>query len=192
MRRILAVTAITAAALPWGAIPAHAGGSCHEPSTQGSTATIEITGVCFTPTINRVAPGSTVSWRNTSGIDHNLAGSAEEFGVHEFVGTQAVRITFPAAGTYPYACTFHPGMTGVVIVGDGGGKGVIPAAHVLPAAPETTSPPAVPVADTVTVAATDDSWADNTAAVGGAGAGVLGLGLAAGFGLARRRESLTD
>ena len=189
MRRILILTAVTAATVPLGVPGAYAGGSCHEPSTQGSVATIDINGVCFTPTINRVAPGSTVSWRNTSGIENNLAGSSEEFGVHEFVGDQPVRITFKAAGTYPYACTFHPGMTGVVIVGDGAPGKVIPAVQVADPAPAPVASTAISEPDTVSVAATDGSgWTVQPAAAAGAGAGVLGLGLLAGFGLARRRS----
>lgn len=189
MRRILIATAVAAATVPWGVPAAHAGGTCHEPITQGSTAAIAINGVCFSPTVNRVAPGSTVSWTNKSGIEHNLVGSSEAFGSHEFVGDAPVRITFRAPGTYPYACSFHPGMTGVVIVGDGGGKGVTPVVHALPAEPSPSVAP-VDTPDTVTVAESDGGWSDNPAAVGGAGAGVLGLGVAAGFALARRRPVL--
>jgi plastocyanin len=194
MRRILVVTAVAAATVPWSVPPAHAGGGCHEPISQGSTGSIVIEGVCFSPTVNRVAAGSTVSWRNVSGIEHNLAGASEEFGYHEFTGQQPVTIRFKAAGTYPYACTFHPGMTGVVIVGDGAPGKVTPAVQVVSPDPVPTPAPAesTPAAtrDTVTVAESDgDGWTVHPAAASGAGAGVLSLGLLAGFGLARRRHA---
>jgi hypothetical protein len=35
----------------------------------------------------------------------------------------AYTATFDEAGIYPFACSYHPGMTGAIVVGDGKGAG---------------------------------------------------------------------
>ena len=35
----------------------------------------------------------------------------------------AFTATFDGAGIYPFACQYHPGMTGAIVVGDGKGAG---------------------------------------------------------------------
>jgi hypothetical protein len=32
-------------------------------------------------------------------------------------------VTFDETGVYPFACNYHPGMTGAIVVGDGKGAG---------------------------------------------------------------------
>ena len=36
-------------------------------------------------------------------------------------GGDAFTVSFDEAGTYPFACSYHPGMTGAIVVGDGKG-----------------------------------------------------------------------
>lgn len=178
MRRILLATGALALSTP---LPALAGGGCHEPNiTEGSTAKVVAKEFCFSPVVNRVTPGTTITWTNRDDVEHNLTGSGPTVGYHDLAAGKSVSIKFTTAGTYPYACTLHPGMTGVLVVGDGKGPGG--AAQYIPE-PELTTPSP----DTVGLVTESGSWTDNTAAVGGAGAGVLGLGLAAGFFAGRRR-----
>jgi plastocyanin len=116
--------------------PAEAGGGCHAPATEGRGTTVALTDLCFTPTVLRVAPGTEVTFVNRDSIVHPLGRPGGEW---SWDGTAGGRTTvrLDQAGTYPFFCYVHPGMVGVVVVGDG--RGPVPGAQVVqvddPAAP---------------------------------------------------------
>ena len=112
---VLAATVLVAA-------PASAGGGCHSPATEGRGTTIALTDLCFSPTVLRVAPGSEVTFVNRDTMEHPLARPGGEWG---WSGTAGARtsVRLDRAGTYPFFCYVHPGMVGVVVVGDGRGTG---------------------------------------------------------------------
>jgi plastocyanin len=116
---LLAVLAATVLA----AAPASAGGGCHAPATEGRVGTtVALVDLCFTPTVLRVAPGSTVTFVNRDTMTHPLSRPGGEWGWDGMVGDRtSVRLEEP--GTYPFFCYVHPGMVGVVVVGDGRGTG---------------------------------------------------------------------
>jgi plastocyanin len=124
-RRRLAVLvpllAILAATVP-AAAPAEAGGGCHAPATEGRGTTVALVDLCFTPTVLRVEPGTTVTFANRDSIAHPLSRPGGKWG---WEGTAGGRATarLDQAGTYPFFCYVHPGMVGVVVVGDGRGTG---------------------------------------------------------------------
>lgn len=77
-------------------------------------------GTSFNPATVKIAAGGSVTWNFTSGANspHNVT-----FGTNSPPGDDigntnsgAVSRTFPNAGSYPYQCTQHGGMTGTVIV----------------------------------------------------------------------------
>jgi plastocyanin len=113
---VLAATALTA-------VPAAAGGGgCHRPATEARGNTLALTELCFSPTVLRVEEGSQVTVVNRDGIDHPLARPGGEWYWDGNVGGRAT-VRFDKAGTYPFFCFAHPGMVGVVVVGDGQGTG---------------------------------------------------------------------
>jgi plastocyanin len=112
---ILAATVLAAA-------PAEAGGGCHAPATEGRGTTIALTDLCFTPTVLRVAPGSEVTFVNRDSIVHPLSRPGGEWGWDGTIGGR-VAVQLDQPGTYPFFCYVHPGMLGVVVVGDGRGTG---------------------------------------------------------------------
>jgi plastocyanin len=113
---VLAATALTA-------VPAAAGGGgCHRPATEARGSTLALTELCFSPTVLRVEEGSQVTVVNRDGIDHPLARPGAEWYWDGNVGGRAT-VRFDKAGTYPFFCFAHPGMVGVVVVGDGQGTG---------------------------------------------------------------------
>ena len=113
---VLAATALTA-------VPAAAGGGgCHRPATEARGSTLALTELCFSPTVLRVEEGSQVTVVNRDGIDHPLARPGGEWYWDGNVGGRAT-VRFDKAGTYPFFCFAHPGMVGVVVVGDGQGTG---------------------------------------------------------------------
>lgn len=150
------------------AAPALAGGGCHMGVTQGIGDTVEMVDACFTPTNLKVEPGDTVTFVNTDDFVHNVA--ANQWGHFEdlFQG-DAFTATFAEEGVYPYACSYHPGMSGSIVVGDGDGAGSGEAVAVSPFEPPAPSPEV----EVRTVTVTED-----------AGAGSPLVWLAATFGLA--------
>lgn len=126
-------TVLAALVLPFLASPAHAGGGC---ATEGASApvattTVSIDHACFGTGAATVAVGATLTWRNVSGLDHNISGPGIDFA--ELPAGATFKHTFTSAGLYPYACMLHPGMSGVVVVG--AVPSVAPAAAVMPVRP---------------------------------------------------------
>jgi plastocyanin len=113
---VMAATALTA-------VPASAGGGgCHRPATDARGTTLALTELCFSPTVLRVDPGSEVTIANQDTTAHPLSRPGGQWFWDGLVGdTTTVRMN--EAGTYPFFCYAHPGMVGVVVVGDGRGAG---------------------------------------------------------------------
>ena len=104
------------------AAPAGAGGGCHEGVTQGEGDTAELVDACFTPTTLQIEPGGDVTFVNKDPMVHNVGGNL--WGHFDDLNPgDAFTATFEQPGIYPYACTYHPGMTGAIVVGDGLGAG---------------------------------------------------------------------
>jgi plastocyanin len=168
-----AATAVVASLL-LGAPPAVAGGGCHAQPTEGSGDTVTMVKACFRPSVLRVEPGAEVTFFNRDPIVHNV--SANGWG--EFADIdQGDRFTatFPEAGVYPFACTYHPGMVGSIVVGDGTTAG----------AGDTVSMRFGSAEDASASAALEaGSWSP-AAWLGAAGGVVVGIGLGA---LAMRRR----
>jgi plastocyanin len=118
---VIAATVLTVLLVP--AIPAAAGGGgCHSGATQGTGDTVELVDACPTPTILTIDPGGTVSFVNQDPFAHNVIGSS--WGHPEDLNQgDGFTATFDEPGVYPWACWYHPGMTGAIVVGDGTGVG---------------------------------------------------------------------
>ena len=90
-----------------------------QPVTFSSEATVTVTGSAFAPQQVDIAAGGTVTWNFAEPypLDHTVSfsgsGSPENIPASN---SKSVARTFPAAGTYPYNCTIHYGMSGTVVV----------------------------------------------------------------------------
>jgi plastocyanin len=179
MVRGVLVAAMVIGSSMW-AFPASAGGGCHG-ATQGQGDTVAMSKACFTPSVLRVDPGTEVTFVNRDPAVHNLSAmgwsSLEDLRQgDDFVAT------FEEQGVYPYACTYHSGMTGAVVVGDGLGAGsgeTVTVAPLADAANAGTSP-----AVTTARRTSATPWV-----LGGAGGFVLGASSAL---LLRRRRTVSD
>lgn len=108
--------------LGWAATSvALAGGGCHAQveaiPSEAAVQTVKLDGCTFAPTITRVPVGSEVRWINASGQTHDVTGRKYEWGSDQLNDGQSFTHRFAKAGLYPYSCSLHPGMAGVVIVG---------------------------------------------------------------------------
>ena len=67
-----------------------------------------------------MAPGTTVTFANTSGEPHLITGANASWGDRdaEIAAGASRSVTFDRAGIYPFSCSLHRGMTGVIVVGE--------------------------------------------------------------------------
>lgn len=81
----------------------------------GSEIGVGIADFTFTPAEIRVPIGGSVVWTNNDTQPHT-ATSAGVFDSGSIQPQTSVTVAFPAAGTFAYICSFHPFMTGTVVV----------------------------------------------------------------------------
>ncbi|MGH2671469.1 MAG: cupredoxin domain-containing protein [Actinomycetota bacterium] len=117
--------ALVALALVPGVAGASGGGGCGGPVTDDAGTTVEIEDFCFGPTILRVAPGDSVTFVNLDRSPHTVLGANATWGGYDALkkGHEAT-YEFAEAGVFPYVCTWHVGMVGAIVVGDGAGGAI--------------------------------------------------------------------
>jgi plastocyanin len=100
-----------------------AGGGCHgEPAGQSrpseaEATTVKIDGCTFAPAVARVAAGADVRFVNSSMAFHDVTGRDRAWGTDGLDPGEQFTHRFQDAGVYPFSCSLHPGMAGVIIVG---------------------------------------------------------------------------
>jgi plastocyanin len=176
MRRGMLLCVIVGAAIVVLGVPGAAlagGGGCHGGVTQNDATgekvtTVRMIDACFTATVTTVDPGTDVTFVNADfGMIHNVNGN--EWGHFEDMSKgDAFTVSFDGAGIYPFACQYHPGMTGAIVVGDGKGAG----------SDITVEPFNAPAPQTVTRVVTQDAGLPAGLVVA---AGVVGLAMGAGI-----------
>ena len=107
------------------AAPVIAGDPCYHgfdipARTVGSDPQVKVAPCAFAPTVTRIPVGGTVTFFNGDGPTHLITGANQEWGSRdiELRPDASVSYTFAEAGTYPYACALHRGMSGAIVVGD--------------------------------------------------------------------------
>lgn len=112
---------LIAATVPLGTVWAGGGGQCSGVETTVSEETRVVTkGInCFMPTVLYIEPRQTVEF--VFGFDggHTVTGANLSWG-SAAPADATVSYTFSEPGVYPYSCIYHPGMIGVIVVGDAG------------------------------------------------------------------------
>jgi plastocyanin len=84
--------------------------------------TVEVTEFAFTPSVESVGIGTTVTWTNAGSTKHTVTPRETADGSEPFPSTQIAPgetfvQTFNAPGTYAYFCSIHPDrMSGTVTV----------------------------------------------------------------------------
>lgn len=86
------------------------------PATEAGVASAAIRDMSFAPAEVRIRPGESVEWVNLDPVAHTVTGTTGQWGSGSIGSNGRYRHTFTEAGTYPYYCEPHPGMTGRVVV----------------------------------------------------------------------------
>ena len=98
------------------------------PPPAPNTVFVAVSNFQFTPDTVKITVGTPVRWTNEGSVSHSVTsdstgsfnsgtlsnGGVDQYGM-PYAGSTYDR-TFATAGTYPYHCSFHRQMTGVVIV----------------------------------------------------------------------------
>jgi plastocyanin len=175
---LVAAASTAVLTVPWAG-PAGAGGGCHAGRTKGQGATVEMVKACFTPSILRVDPGAEVTFVNKDPVTHNV--TASDWGLFDDMDQgDSFSARFAEPGIYPYACTYHPGMTGAVVVGDG-----VAAGSGTDVAVGSASEPKAAVDG-----ATDETAAGSSTPVGWIGGGIAALAIGVALGSLGRRRGI--
>jgi plastocyanin len=144
----LVVAAGAAAVIPAPAL-ASGGGGCGDPITDAPGTEVTIHNYCFSPTVLRVEPGQVVTFKNLDPFAHTVMGANAVWGSYEMLKrNHEASYSLLRPGVYPYVCTYHVGMVGVIVVGSGSGPGAAgltitsdgPVQRVLPNATGPTAP----------------------------------------------------
>ncbi len=164
---------------------ASAGDPCYHgyaipPRTDAAETQIKVAPCAFAPTVARVAVGATVTFFNGPDFTHLVTGANAEWGSRdvELKPGETVSYRFDKPGIYPYACALHRGMSGAIVVGDGGGGVAAPSG-------EASGPGAEEGASGTT------TGPDGATVAAGTGAGLL-AGAAALWLVTRRRRHPAD
>jgi plastocyanin len=102
----------TSTAAPSGK-PSSGGGS----SSTGGSATITIQNFSFSPSKITVTPGEKVTVTNKDSVAHTVTANDKKFNTGDISPGKTVTFTAPSSpGSYPYICTIHQYMTGMLTV----------------------------------------------------------------------------
>lgn len=177
MRAIRVLAALAVVLGSFGvATPVAAGDPCYHdfdipPLTEGTDPQVKLMPCAFAPTVVRVAPGTTVKFYSGPYDVHLITGAGQEWGSRddEIQPDSMVSFRFLRAGTYPYACALHRGMSGAIVVGNGitakAAAGSGPAVVTVVGAKDSAGPSAVAAAPAAPAAAARASAEAAAAAV---------------------------
>jgi plastocyanin len=95
--------------------------SADSPAPSASPVMVFIRNSLFYPNSTTVKTGTTVTWRNDDvQLSHTVTSTTGVFDSKNMDRGVVYSYKFTKAGKYPYTCTYHPYMKGIVIVTDDG------------------------------------------------------------------------
>jgi plastocyanin len=84
--------------------------------TAANEAAVQIVGRAYQPAELTVLAGQTVTWHNSSLMQHTVTALNGAFNSGALAGGTSFSYTFATPGTFNYKCTIHPTMKGTVVV----------------------------------------------------------------------------
>ena len=85
-----------------------------QPKPQRHIVLIEAVG--YSPMTLDVKAGDTVVWKNRDPFPHNVTADNVQFHSGDIAPEKTWEVRLDKRGRFPYVCTLHPGMKGVVTV----------------------------------------------------------------------------
>ena len=107
MRRIMCLSLLTAAVALLGATELKS-------AAPGSITTVRIRDMQFQPSSVRVKVGDSVTWTNADDRDHSVNATDNSFQSGNLKPGASYTYRFTKAGSFDYACSYHPRMRGSV------------------------------------------------------------------------------
>jgi len=77
---------------------------------------VDIKGFAFGPASLTVSVGDTVTWTNNDAVAHTVTATGGAFDSGTVSPGDTFTFTFTTAGSFEYVCSFHPNMTGTIVV----------------------------------------------------------------------------
>jgi plastocyanin len=90
--------------------------SSSTPAPSVSPVAVKIANYAFSPQTITVTAGTVVKWTNTDSVAHTATAADNSFDSGNLNQNQSWSYTFAKPGKYAYVCSYHPNMTGTVIV----------------------------------------------------------------------------
>jgi plastocyanin len=85
-------------------------------SARADAADVAIDNFTFSPQVQEITAGTTVTWTNRDDIPHAIAAVGREFRSKALDTDDSYSFTFTTPGTYTYFCSLHPHMKGTIVV----------------------------------------------------------------------------
>ena len=82
----------------------------------GATHTVIMEGVAFVPETLTVKRGDTVVWVNKDMFPHTVTAKDGSFDSRAMAPNKTWKLVARKIGTFPYVCTLHPTMKGILVV----------------------------------------------------------------------------
>lgn len=86
-------------------------------SPSGGLVQVDIKGFAFVGSTVRIAPGTTIMWKNSDDAPHSVVGA--NFQSKILKKGESFSYTFTQEGSYPYYCGLHSNMKGEIVVRGG-------------------------------------------------------------------------
>ena len=119
-RRRQAMFALVLAALATGFIDGQASVARGVPGAatvrQTKTHTVTIEGASFSPASLTIAAGDTVQWVNKDPYPHTATSTGKGFDSGTIAADKSWKVTLDRRGEFPYVCSLHVTMKGIVKV----------------------------------------------------------------------------
>jgi plastocyanin len=113
MRKILYLTSIAALLV---AMQARRQPAFAAPPSSATSAEVKIDNFTFTPATLTIPLGTTVTWTNHDDIPHTVVSDDKSIKSKALDTDEKFSFSFSKPGTYPYFCSLHPKMKGVIVV----------------------------------------------------------------------------
>jgi len=84
--------------------------------TSAKTHSVIIDGMQYSPPRIEVNAGDTVIWTNKDPFPHTVTANDRSFDSDEIASKRAWKLKTREKGSFPYICTLHPTMKGILVV----------------------------------------------------------------------------